>query len=112
MKLYHNPSCMKSREARKLLEEEGAIFDVIDYQKNPLTHEELSALIKKLGIAPKELIRKNEGVFKEFYKGKDLDGDQWIDAMIKYPKLMERPILANDKKAVIGRPPANVLQLI
>jgi arsenate reductase len=110
MKLYHNPRCGKSRCALTLLE--GKEFEVVEYLKNPLTAEELKALIAKIGISPLELIRKSETDFKENYKGKDLSDDEWIAAMVKFPKLMERPILEKGDKAIVGRPPEDILDLL
>ncbi|WMN06566.1 arsenate reductase (glutaredoxin) [Marivirga arenosa] len=112
MEIYHNPRCGKSREALKLLTEKGIEPDIKQYLKEIPTHAELEDVIKKLGISPEELIRKNEKVFKELYKGKKLSDSQWIEAMIAEPKLIERPILINGDKAVVGRPPEKVLEII
>jgi arsenate reductase len=112
MEIYHNPRCGKSREALKLLNEKGIEPDIKQYLKEIPTHAELEDVIKKLGISPEELIRKNEKVFKEIYKGKKLSDSQWIEAMIAEPKLIERPILINGNKAVVGRPPEKVLEII
>ncbi|WNB17101.1 arsenate reductase (glutaredoxin) [Marivirga arenosa] len=112
MEIYHNPRCGKSREALKLLNEKGIEPDIKQYLKEKPTHAELEDVIKKLGISPQELIRKNEKVFKEIYKGKKLSDSQWIEAMIAEPKLIERPILINGDKAVVGRPPEKVLEII
>ena len=112
MKIYHNPRCSKSRNSHKLLQEKNIDFETVEYLKNPITKEELKGLLAKLGIPAIELIRKNEAEFKENFKGKDLSEDQWIDAMIKFPKLMERPIVVKGNKAVIGRPIEKVIQLL
>jgi arsenate reductase len=103
---------MKSRQTRQILQDEGVQFEVIEYLKNPPSKEELKDLIDKLDIKPEELVRKNEGIFKEMYKGKELSDDEWIDAMLEYPKLIERPIVVDGDKAVIGRPPENVMKLL
>ena len=110
MKLYHNPRCGKSRQALALLD--GKEVEIVEYLKTPLTAEELKSLIAKIGISPLELIRKGEADFKENYKGKDLSDSEWIDAMIKFPKLMERPILEKGDKAIVGRPPEDILVLL
>ena len=110
MKLYHNPRCGKSRQALALLENNE--IEVVEYLKEPLTEVELKSLIKKIGISPLELVRKGESDYKENYKGKDLSDDQWIEAMIKFPKLMERPILEKGDRAIVGRPPENILELL
>jgi len=112
MKIYHNPRCTKSRETLNLLENSGAKPEIVLYLTEPLTQSELKGIIKKLGITAKQLIRTSEKIFKEEYKGKTLTETQWIKAMIKHPKLMERPIVVKGNKAVIGRPPAQVLELI
>lgn len=112
MKLYHNPRCGKSREALKLLNEKGIEPEIIEYLKNIPTHAELEDVLKKLDMKAEDLLRKNEKVFKELYKGKDLSDSKWIEAMIAEPKLIERPIFINGDKAVVGRPPEKVLELI
>ncbi len=112
MKIYHNPRCRKSRETLTLLEEKGQKPDIILYLENPPTKKELTKIIQMLGIKPIQLIRKGEPIFKEKYKGQDLSDKDWINAMIENPKLIERPIVVNGDKAVIGRPPTNVLDLL
>lgn len=111
MKIYHNPRCSKSRQILKLLEENGKSPEVIEYLKDIPSKNELKSILKKLGIKAEQLLRKNESDFKENYKGKNLGEDQWIEAMIKHPKLIERPIVIDGEKAVIGRPPEKVLEL-
>jgi arsenate reductase len=85
--------------------------EVVEYLKEPPSKKELRELITKLGINAEELVRKNEAIFKEYYKGKELSEDDYLNAMVKYPKLIERPIVVKDKKAIIGRPPENVEEL-
>ena len=112
LKIYHNNRCSKSRGCYNLLEEKGVDFETVEYLKNPLNKKELTELLKKLNIPATELIRKGEADFKENFKGKELSEDQWIDAMVKYPKLIERPIVVKGNKAVIGRPIEKVKDLI
>lgn len=112
MKIYHNPRCRKSRETLELLKENGVDPEIVLYLENPPSKAELTAVLAKLKIEPEELLRKGEAVFKENYKGKTLTKKQWIAAMIKHPKLIERPIVIKGAKAVIGRPPSKVLDLI
>ncbi|MGM0582667.1 MAG: arsenate reductase (glutaredoxin) [Bacteroidota bacterium] len=112
MKFYHNPRCGKSREALKLLQEKGIDPEIIEYLKNIPTHAELEDVLQKLEMKAEDLLRKNEKVFKEMYKGKDFNDAKWIEAMIAEPKLIERPIFINGDKAVVGRPPEKVLELI
>tara|TARA_X000000950_G_C13658152_1_gene554695 strand:+ start:411 stop:749 length:339 start_codon:yes stop_codon:yes gene_type:complete len=112
MKIYHNPRCSKSRQTLALLQENGIDPEVILYlDKAPIT-QELIALLNKLQLTPIQLVRKGEAIWKEKFKGKDLSDDDIINAMILNPKLIERPIVVKGDKAVLGRPPENVLQLI
>ncbi len=110
--LYHNARCSKSREALNVLKEHDVQCEVVEYMKVPLSSSDLQAIIQKLGITPYDLIRKKEKVFKEKFSTSDIEGTDWIQAMIDYPQLMERPILVSNNKAVIGRPPSNVLSII
>ena len=112
MKIYHNPRCTKSRQTLVLLQEKGVEPEVVEYLKDLLSAKELKELIGFLGITPLELVRKNEVVWKEQFKGKKLSAEEVINAMVKNPKLIERPVVVKEKKAVLGRPPENVLKLI
>ncbi|QAA81010.1 arsenate reductase (glutaredoxin) [Aequorivita sp. H23M31] len=110
--LYHNPRCSSSREALRLLEESGETIEVVKYLQNPLSKKELEQLIELLGIKPIDLVRTKEDEWKENFKGKNLTDSQIIDAMVKFPKLMERPIAVNGTQAIIGRPAKNVLKIL
>ena len=112
MKIYHNPRCAKSRQTLALLTENGVKPQVIEYLKDLLTTDDLNELIRLLGIEPLALVRKNEAIWKERFKGKELSDKELIKVMVKNPKLIERPIVVKQKKAVLGRPPENVLELI
>lgn len=112
MKIYHNSRCSKSRDSYNLLIEKGIDFETVEYLKNPLNKKELVELLKKLNIPASELIRKGEADYKENFKGKELTEAQWIDAMVQYPKLIERPIVVKGNKAVIGRPIEKVIELL
>jgi len=112
MKIYHNPRCSKSRQTLALLQENGVEPEVLFYLENIPTANELKELLSKLGISPMQLIRKGEKDWKENYKGKELSDEQIIEAMITHPKLIERPIVVKDNKAILGRPPENALELI
>ena len=112
MTIYHNPRCRKSRETLALIEEKNAEVKVVEYLKDTPAKEELAGIIELLGIKPEQLIRKGEAEYKDNFKGKDLSDEDWLDAMITYPKLIERPIVIKAGKAVIGRPPENVLELL
>ena len=112
MKLYHNPRCSKSREGLAILKDRNLDFEIVEYLKVPLNIKELSDIIKKLNIAPIDLIRKNESIWKEKYKGQNLDNAQVLNAMVEHPKLIERPILVNENLAVVGRPPEQLISII
>lgn len=112
MELYHNPRCSTSRASLALLNENGLLPEIHEYLKAVPTTEELRALIAMLGIPPHELIRQNEDIYKEKFKGKKLNDEKWIQAMEKYPILIQRPIFIHNGKAVIGRPPERVLELL
>jgi len=111
--LYHNPRCSKSRDALNLLREQGQEPEVILYLETPPTAKSLKALLAKLGISARDLLRKGEDAYKELNLADEkLSEAALIKAMVENPKLIERPIAINGDKAVIGRPPENVLQII
>lgn len=110
--IYHNPACRKSRETLKLITDSGAEPEVIEYIKNPPSEEELTDLLQKLGLKPEELLRKGEAIYKEKFKGNTYSNEEWIKIMVENPKLIERPIVVREDKAIIGRPPENVNQLL
>jgi arsenate reductase len=111
--IYHNPRCSKSRQTLALLEENGVTPDIVLYLENTPTADELTAVIKKLGIKARDLLRKGEDDYKTLDLGNvSLSDEKLIAAMVKHPKLIERPIVIKGKKAVLGRPPENVLQLL
>jgi arsenate reductase len=112
MKIYHNPRCSKSRQTLALINDAGKEVEIVEYLANRPSKEELVDLLSKLGMKAEELIRKGESVFKDSFKGKELSEKKWIEAMIRYPKLIERPIVVKGDKAVLGRPPENVLSLL
>jgi len=111
MKIYHNPRCSKSRQTLQLIRDAGIEPVIIEYLVDIPSKEELESVIRLLGFRPYDLLRRGEVDFKENYKGKDLSDNQWLDAMIEFPKLIERPIVVKGKKAVLGRPPENVKDL-
>lgn len=112
MILYHNTRCGKSRETLQLLKDNGHSPEIREYLKDELTQKELKEVIAILGIKAEELVRKSESIYKSQYKGKKMTELQWVKAMIDHPKLIQRPILVNGKKAAIGRPPENVLTIL
>lgn len=112
MKIYHNPRCSKSRQTLNLIEENGKEVGVIKYLDTPPKESELKEIIAMLGIAPQDLIRKGEKIYKENFKGKEYNNEEWIKIMVKNPILIERPIVVENGKAIIGRPPEKVLELL
>lgn len=111
MKIYHNPRCRKSRQTLALIQENGITPEIIEYLNLPISTSELASLLEMLNIKPIQLVRKSEQIWKENFKGKDLSDDEILGAMVEYPKLIERPIVVEKRKAIIGRPPENVLSL-
>ena len=109
--IYHNPRCGKSRETMKLLDKKGIKPTVIEYLKDPPSAAELKDILGKLGIAPRQLLRKGEAPYKELkLADKSLSDAAIIKAMAQNPILIERPIVVNGKKAALGRPPEAVLK--
>ena len=110
--IYHNPRCTKSRQGLALLEASGKDFETIKYLEDSLTVKELEDIISKLDINPIDLVRKNEAIWKSDYKGRTLSDKQIVEAMVVNPKLIERPIVINGNKAVLGRPTESILNII
>lgn len=110
--IFHNPRCQKSRQTLALLEDARQDIKVVKYLEDVPSKKELLDIIEKLGIAPIDLIRKNEAVWKENYKGKTMTEAEILTAMVENPKLIERPIVLKNNKAALGRPPANVLSIL
>ena len=111
--IYHNPRCSKSRATLELLEERGVELNIVRYLDQPPSEEELRLVLNKLGIGPRDLMRTAESVYAE--KGLDnpaLTEDELIEAMLKDPILIERPVVVNGDKAAIGRPPSQVLDIV
>lgn len=109
---YHNPRCGKSRDALALLQERGVSVDVVRYLETPLSCAELSALVRKLGMPAADLMRKGEDEYKARFAGRTPTEAEALDAMAAHPILMERPVAVAGERAVVGRPPARVLELL
>lgn len=110
--IYHNPRCSKSREGLQFLELEGKPFTTVKYLNEPLTKNELTTIIKKLGITPVELVRTKEKIWISDYKGKELSDSEVIEAMLQHPNLIERPIVVNGNKAVVARPAEKIKEIL
>jgi len=109
--IYHNPRCGKSREGLAILESKNMPFEIRRYLDDPLNEMELKHLVRILDIPAQQLIRTNESIYKEHFKGENLSSEGAVKAMLQYPKLMERPIVVNGDKAVVGRPPEQIHSL-
>lgn len=110
--IWHNPKCSKSREALALLEQKGEKFEVVKYLEAAPSHADIEVLLKKLGVSARELMRTKEDLYKELGLAKVEDEAALIDAMAHYPKLIERPIIIEGNKAVIGRPVEKVIEFL
>lgn len=111
--IYHNPRCSKSRQTLELLKERNIDADIVLYLEDPPDKSTLSEIIQMLGISARELIRKSEDAYKEMnLADKSLSDDDLIEAMVKAPKLIERPIVIRNGRAALGRPPEQVLEII
>ena len=111
MKIYHNPRCSKSRQGLAILKDAQLEPEIIEYLKNPISFDELSEILKKLDIPAIDLVRKNEAIWKENFKNRELSEKEVIEAMVSFPKLIERPIVIKGNMAVIGRPPEKIKDL-
>ena len=112
MIIFHNTRCSKSRETLELLKENNCRVEIRDYLNIPPTKKELKEILKLLKCKPIDIVRQTESLFIETYKGKKITDAQWIRILSENPILIERPIVINGKKAIIGRPPFLVLNLI
>lgn len=112
IKIYHNNRCGKSRSGLEILEKSGKPFEIVKYLEDVPSAKELKDIIKLLGIKTIELVRQNEPIWKEHFKGKHFSDSEIIKAMVENPKLIERPIIINGNKAVIGRPAEAILDII
>jgi arsenate reductase len=112
-KIFHNPRCSKSRQTLQLLKDNNCKIEIISYLEIDLEVSLIEDILKKLALKPRDILRKGEQEYKDNNLKKDnLSEEDLINYMIKYPKLIERPIVVKGDKAVIGRPPEKVLELI
>jgi len=111
--IYHNPRCSKSRETLQLLEDNNVNPEIIDYLEDPPTAGELSSIIVKLGVGARDLLRTTEQVYRDAELDDDsLTDEEIIEAICEYPALLQRPIVVSGEKAIIGRPPTRVLDIL
>ena len=112
IKIFHNPRCSKSRQGLDLLKSSGNEFEIIKYLEDTPTESELTKVINKLNITPIELVRTNEQIWKDQFRGVEMSDVEIVRAMLKYPKLIERPIVINGNKAAIGRPIERIIDIL
>jgi arsenate reductase (glutaredoxin) len=111
--IYHNPRCSKSRETLQILEDNNVDADIVDYLEDPPTPQELKRIIGMLGVSARDLLRSTEPVYRDADLDDDsLSDDEIIDAICEYPALMQRPIVVAGDRAIIGRPPSRVMEII
>lgn len=110
MKILHNNRCSKSRCALELLQDKGVDLEIVRYLDEPLSRTELKELLDKLKLPLEDVIRKGEREYKENFKGKKLSENDWLEALVRFPKLLERPIVIKGDKAIIARPPERVAE--
>lgn len=111
--IYHNPRCSKSRNSLQILNEHNVVIEEVRYLQTPPSKQELAELCELMQLKPEQIVRRGEAVFKELnLAGAQLNDDEWLNILIDNPILIERPIVKMGNKAVMGRPPENVLQLL
>ena len=110
--IYHNPRWGKSRDSVRILEEKNIDHKVIEYLKEPLDIEKLKKILKILDLKAIDIIRKSEAEYKDNNIGAIKDDNKILEAILKHPKILQRPIILNGEKGVIGRPPENILSIL
>ncbi len=112
IQILYNPRCSKCREALSLLEEENCEIEIKEYLKETLTKKELKNILAKLDLKAFDIVRQKEDLFIKKFRGKDFTNEEWIQLLIENPILIERPIVIDGYKAIIGRPPELVIDLL
>lgn len=112
IQILYNPRCSKCREALNLLEGESCEIEIVEYLKNIPTKKEIKNILDKLGLKAFDIVRKKEAVYLEKFKNKTFTNEEWIQLLIENPILIERPIVIDGYKAIIGRPPELVVDLL
>ena len=110
--IYHNPRCSKSREALELLQANGIKPKVIEYMKDVPSEREMEMILMKLHMPAEKLVRKTEAIYKEKFKGLEMNEHEWVRIMREYPQLIERPIVVTEKGALICRPPEKLYDIL
>lgn len=112
LKVLYNPGCSKCQEVKSLLEGESCSFEMIDYLNGALTRDELAGILKLLGVKALDIVRKKEPLFLEKFRHQTFSEDEWIQILLEHPVLIERPIIIDGQKAIIGRPPVLVIDFL
>jgi len=112
LKIYHNPQCKKSRAGLKYLQDKGLNPEIVLYLKSPLSEKTLEMLLTKLNLKPIDIIRTQEDYYKQNLKGKKFNDHEWIRIIAQNPKLLKRPVIEKEYKAVIGDPVININSLL
>jgi arsenate reductase len=112
LKIYHNPSCKKSRAGLQFLKDSGSQFTVVEYLKNPLTETDLEMLLVKLNFKPADVLRTQEDYYRQSVRGKRFEDHELIKIILQHPKLLKRPIVEGIYKAVVGDPVDNIAPLL
>lgn len=108
LKIYHNPKCSKSRNALKYLQDKGLNPEIRLYLKDAYTRDELLDVLKRMNIEAKDLVRTQETLYKTEYKNMSFNNDEWIDLLLEHPKLIKRPLIINNNKAIWAVPETEV----
>lgn len=112
LKIYHNPRCRKSREGLNFLQEKTSDFEIVEYLKDGLSEEILKEILLKTNLKPSDLVRTQEDVYKKELKGKNFSDEEWIKIIVENPKLLQRPIIVGQHKAVLAQPPEKSEEVI
>lgn len=110
--ILYNAQCSKCREARGLLEENSCEIELVEYMKHPLTKKQIKEILAKLGVKAFDIVRQKEPIFQKKFKNKKFTNEEWIQILLDHPELIERPIVIDGYKAIIGRPPELVIDLL
>ena len=110
--IWHNPRCSKSREALHILQENNSKIEVVKYLQSNPSKKEIQEILSKLDLSARELMREKEDIYKELNLKDELDEEKLIEAMVEYPKLIERPVLIKGDKAIIGRPTSKIAEFL
>jgi arsenate reductase (glutaredoxin) len=112
IRIYHNPRCRKSRAGLEYLQDKTGEFETIDYIKMGVSPEEIREILAKMNTSASNLVRTQEDYYKKMLKGKDIQDEEWISILSENPRLIQRPIIVTEHKAVLGQPPENIDKLL